>query len=76
MVVVETLKPKQGQLRFSYTGNFTVGWADLSDFNLMNAAEKLEYEKLAGAYRMQTVSIWMRTEKLSMSLNEHVITPV
>ncbi|WP_455511253.1 SusC/RagA family TonB-linked outer membrane protein [Butyricimonas paravirosa] len=51
VVVVETLKPKQGQLRFSYTGNFTVGWADLSDFNLMNAAEKLEYEKLAGVYK-------------------------
>ena len=29
-----------------------------------------------GRIRMQTVSIWMRTEKLSMSLNEHVITPV
>ena len=28
-----------------------MGWADLSDFNLMNAAEKLEYEKLAGAYK-------------------------
>ncbi|MDE6450703.1 MAG: TonB-dependent receptor plug domain-containing protein, partial [Odoribacter sp.] len=51
VVVVETVKPKQGQLRFSYTGNFTVGWADLSDFNLMNAAEKLEYEKLAGVYK-------------------------
>ena len=51
VVVVETIKPKQGQLRFSYTGNFTVGWADLSDFNLMNAAEKLEYEKLAGVYK-------------------------
>lgn len=51
VVVVETLKPKQGQLRFSYNGNFSVGWADLSDFNLMNAAEKLEYEKLAGVYK-------------------------
>ena len=51
VVVVETVRPKQGQLRFSYTGNFTVGWADLSDFNLMNAAEKLEYEKLAGVYK-------------------------
>lgn len=51
VVVVETIKPKQGRLRFSYTGNFTVGWADLSDFNLMNAAEKLEYEKLAGVYK-------------------------
>ncbi|MDE5610536.1 MAG: SusC/RagA family TonB-linked outer membrane protein [Odoribacter sp.] len=51
VVVVETIKAKQGRLRFSYNGNFTIGWADLSDFNLMNAAEKLEYEKLAGVYK-------------------------
>ena len=51
VVVVETIKPKQGLLRFSYNGSFTVGWADLSDFNLMNAAEKLEYEKLSGVYK-------------------------
>lgn len=51
VVVIETVKPKQGQLRFSYNGNFTFSWPDLSDYNLMNAAEKLEFEKLAGAYK-------------------------
>lgn len=51
VVVVETIKPKQGKLRFSYNANFTFSWPDLSDFNLMNAEEKLQYEKLAGVYK-------------------------
>ncbi len=50
VVVVETKKPEAGRLRFSYSGNYKLGWADLSDYNLMNAAEKLQYEKLSGYY--------------------------
>ena len=51
VVVVETKKPKAGKLRVNYNGSLVVGWADLSDFRLMNAAQKLEFEKLAGAYK-------------------------
>lgn len=50
VIVVETKKPQAGRLRVSYNGSLTVGWADLSDYNLMNAEQKLEYEKLAGVY--------------------------
>lgn len=50
VIVVETKKPEAGKLRFNYNGNFTVEWADLSDYNLMNSSEKLEYERLAGYY--------------------------
>ena len=50
VVVVETKKPEAGKLRFSYNTNLQVAWADLSDYNLMNSAEKLEFEKLAGYY--------------------------
>lgn len=50
VVVVETKKPEAGRLRFNYNGNFGVEWADLSDYNLMNSEEKLQYEKLAGYY--------------------------
>lgn len=50
VVVVETKKPEAGRLRFTYNGNYQVSWADLSDYNLMNAAEKLEFEKLSGRY--------------------------
>ena len=50
VIVVETKKPEPGKLRFSYNTNLQVAWADLSDYNLMNSAEKLEFEKLAGYY--------------------------
>ena len=50
IIVVETKKPEAGKLRFNYNGNFTVSWADLTDYNLMNSSEKLEYERLAGYY--------------------------
>lgn len=50
VVVVETKKPEAGRLQFNYNGNFGIEWADLTDYNLMNSSEKLQYEKLAGYY--------------------------
>ena len=50
VIVVETKKPTAGRLRLTYNGSLTVAWADLSDYNLMNAAEKLQYELLSGVY--------------------------
>ena len=50
VVVVETKKPEAGKLRFSYNGSFNLSWADLHDYNLMNASEKLQFEKLSGYY--------------------------
>ena len=50
VIVVETKKPQAGKLRVNYNGSLTFAWADLSDYNLMNSAQKLEFEKLAGVY--------------------------
>ena len=50
VIVVETIPPEPGQLRVSYSANLGVQFPDLSDYNLMNAAEKLEFERLAGRY--------------------------
>ena len=50
VVVIETKTPAKGRLQLSYKGDFGVDIADLSDYNLMNAAEKLEFETLAGVY--------------------------
>lgn len=50
VIVVETKKPTSGRLRFSYQGNYQLAWADLSDYNLMNAREKLEFERFSGYY--------------------------
>ena len=51
VVVVETVKPKIGQLRFNYSGSASVSTPDLTSYNLMNSAEKLEFERLVGRYK-------------------------
>lgn len=54
VVVIETKAPARGRLQLSYKGDFEVSFADLSDYNLMNAREKLEFETLAGVYKSNT----------------------
>lgn len=50
-VVVITTRPTQaGRLQVNYSGNFQVSIPDLSDYRLLNAREKLEYERQAGVY--------------------------
>ena len=51
VVVIETKAPARGRLQLSYKGDFGFSLADLSDYNLMNAREKLEFETLAGVYK-------------------------
>jgi len=50
VIVVETKRPAAGQLRLSYNANTSLNFADLSDYNLMNSAEKLQFEKLSLFY--------------------------
>lgn len=50
VVIIETVKPKGGELRVTYTGSVNFNLPDLSSYDLTNAAEKLEVEKMAGLY--------------------------
>lgn len=50
VVVVETIKPKPGSVRINYSGDFRVEMYDLRSYNMMNSAEKLEFERRAGRY--------------------------
>ena len=54
VVVIETKAPTNGKLQISYKGDFSLDFADLSDYNLMNAREKLQFEELAGVYKDTT----------------------
>lgn len=69
VVVIETVKPEKGRLRLSYKGDFGVTMADLTDYNLMNAEEKLQFEELAGIYKDRTNSP-LNQLKLDNLLNE------
>ena len=48
VVVIETVAPSPGRLRMAYYFTGSVTAPDLSDYNLMNAREKLEAELAAG----------------------------
>lgn len=50
VVVVETKRPAAGKLRVSYNLSTDLIYADLTDYNLMNAEEKLQFELLSGFY--------------------------
>ena len=50
VVVVETKAPAAGKLRVTYNGNYKIEYPDLTDYDLLNSAEKLELEKRAGYY--------------------------
>ncbi|MHC0441373.1 SusC/RagA family TonB-linked outer membrane protein [Flavobacterium sp. 3-210] len=50
VVVIETNKPIPGKLQISYVYNSSYELADLSVYNLMNAEQKLEFERLSKAY--------------------------
>ena len=50
VLVVETKKPLPGALNISYSMNMGISVPDLSDYNLMDAEEKLEYERMAGVF--------------------------
>ena len=50
VIVIESKTPKEGRLWVTYGGNVRIEAPDLSDYNLMNAEEKLRAEVLAGMY--------------------------
>ena len=50
VIVIETKKPEQGKMRVTYTGSLQLEVPDLSSYNLCDASEKLQAEKLAGLF--------------------------
>lgn len=50
VLVITTVAPKEGKLQFSYNYEANVSQPDLSAYTVLNAEEKLEYERLAGLY--------------------------
>ena len=50
VIVVERKKLAEGSMRVSYNFTGNVQFPYLKDYNVLNAAQKLEYERLAGVY--------------------------
>lgn len=50
VIVLETRLPKDGKFTVSYSQQPSTVIVDLSDYNLMNSKQKLDYENLSGLY--------------------------
>ena len=50
VIVLTTKRPVPGKIKVDFSANYSLSVPDLSSYNLMNAAEKLEFERLAGVY--------------------------
>ena len=50
VIVITTKEPEPGKLRFSYTGSLNLEVPDLSDYDVLNAREKLDLELRSGYY--------------------------
>ena len=50
VVIITTVTPKAGKMNVSYNFVADLTMPDLSDYDLLNAKEKLEVERLAGCY--------------------------
>ena len=57
VIVIERRAPEAGKFRVQYSGVLSAELPDLSSYNLMNAREKLETERLAGLYDSNTPEI-------------------
>lgn len=50
VIVIQTILPEEGEIKVSVNANYFLSIPDLRDYNLMNASEKLSYERLANVY--------------------------
>ena len=75
VIVIERRAPEAGKFRVQYSGVLSAELLDLSSYNLMNAREKLETERLAGLYDSNTPEIDPYTNGYYQRLN-NVLTGV
>ena len=50
VIVITTKTLKGGKLKLNYSGTVRLSTPDLHDYHLLNARQKLEYERLAGLF--------------------------
>ncbi len=72
VIVITTIRPKSGEIRIALNANYNVSIPDLRDYNLMNAEEKLEYEKRAGVYTNSDYNEQMKLDELYNTRLEEV----
>jgi TonB-linked SusC/RagA family outer membrane protein len=73
VVVIETKPPTTGKLRVTYNGDMNLQAPDLTVYNMMNATEELEFERIAGRYKSQGISGYAVQDYLDNLYNSHLM---
>lgn len=76
VVVVTTTAPKAGEMQVSYNATLSFELPDLSDYNLCNAAEKLETEKLSGLYVGETPGLQVQKDLEYNKIQQRILRGV
>lgn len=76
VIVIETRKPQAGRMRISYNSGISLEVPDLSSYNLTNAAEKLELERMAGLFDSENVRTRIDRQKRYNNILMEVLSGV
>ncbi len=76
VLVITTVTPKEGELRVSYNMDLNLNVPDLSSYHVLNAADKLEYERLAGLYEYDGASSQDELDDLYYQKKYNVVSGV
>ena len=72
VIVIETIKVKPGELKISYNGTLNLEMPDLTSYNMCNATEKLELERILGAYNRAQPIIDLQYKELYYKILKEV----
>lgn len=72
VIVIETKRPEPGKLRLSYRGSMNIEIPDLSDYDVLNAKEKLQLEYNAGLYQDEWAHFEMELRERYARIQEQI----
>ena len=64
VIVIETKRPKSGKMRITYTGSISLEVPDLTSYDLTNAKEKLDVERMAGLFSSENAKSQIALDEL------------
>jgi TonB-linked SusC/RagA family outer membrane protein len=76
VIVMETRRPEAGTMKISYNGSAVVEAPDLTSYNLANATQKIEIERLAGLFESDNVVTRIARQKRYNEILKEVLAGV
>ncbi len=76
VIVMETRRPEAGRMKISYNGSAVIEAPDLTSYDLANATEKIEIERLAGLFDSERVDFRISRQKRYNEILKEVLAGV